>query len=179
MSNYRADCGSCCGLCCVVPDQLTVQGFPMNKPADTPCARLDESCRCSIHVTRAEHGYKVCQAFDCYGAGQWVTQRLFGGARWTDSPETASRMFAAYRYWAPRFEAAALIEAALPYVRDDARSSLAAIMTGLTSSEAPAHFDAGDAMQLRRETLAAIRSALESDEEAPGESRKMFPRKRT
>jgi hypothetical protein len=164
MSNYRADCGSCCGLCCVAPDQLKSQGFPLDKPADTPCVHLDALHRCAIHATRRNHGYLVCKFFDCFGAGQWVTQRLFGGASWTDSPETARDMFTAYRYRFSRFEAAALIEAALPYVREDARCSLTARMTELTSGETIDRFGPSDAGQLRRETLAVIRSALRIDD---------------
>lgn len=164
MSNYRADCTRCCGLCCVVPHQLGVQGFGADKPANTPCVHLDRFHRCSIHAARRDHGYPACEAFDCFGAGQWVTQHLFGGARWTDSSDTAEQMFAAYRYWAPRFEAAALIEAALPHVRDEARCSLTAIMTRLTSRETWGDREAGDAQQLRQVTLATIRSALRIDD---------------
>ena len=33
--------------------------------------------------------------FDCFGAGQQVTQVTFGGSSWRESPEIAGRMFAA------------------------------------------------------------------------------------
>lgn len=160
MSNFRADCGRCCGLCCVVPSLLAVQGFRVDKPAETPCLHLDGFYRCSIHPTRQIHGYPACEGFDCYGVGQWITQRLFGGARWTDSPELARQMFAAYRHWAPRFESAALLEAALPHVRDDARQSLVARMASLISIETTNSTDPTDRSRLRRETLALIRAAL-------------------
>jgi hypothetical protein len=159
MSNFRADCSKCCGLCCVVPDLLAVQGFRVDKPAHTPCVHLDDGQRCSIHSMRKFHGYPACEGFDCFGAGQWITQRLFNGARWSDSTDLANQMFAAYRHWAPRFAAAALIEAALPHVRDDARPSLAALTTKLTTGETTDRLSP-DAARLRRETLAVIRSAL-------------------
>lgn len=165
MSNYRADCSRCCGLCCIVPAQLAVQGFPADKPAETPCVHLDESNRCSIHATRRHHGYQACEIFECFGAGQWLTQRLFGGAKWTDSPDKARQMFAAFRYWAPRFETAALIEAALPYVRDDAFGPLSAMMADLTSTDISQTSCSAEAGQLRRETLRVIRSALRVDDE--------------
>ena len=165
MSSFRADCSRCCGLCCVVPDQLAVQGFRVDKAAETPCAHLNALHRCSIHATRHMHGYPACQGFDCFGAGQWITQHLFKGAAWTHSPDLAGEMFLAYRHWAPRFEAAALIEAALPHVRDDARRSLVARMTELTTAEAAGQLNPTDAARLRRETLALIRSALKIDEE--------------
>jgi hypothetical protein len=69
-------------------------------------------------------------------------------------------MFDAYRHWAPRFEAAALIEAALSHVRDDARESLVAMMTAFTTTETSDSFCPTDASRLRRDTLAVIRSAL-------------------
>jgi hypothetical protein len=80
MSAFRADCSNCCGLCCVVSHMLVAQGFPVDKPAETPCVHLDRRNHCSIHSTRPMRGYEVCEGFDCFGAGQWVTQRLFGGA---------------------------------------------------------------------------------------------------
>jgi hypothetical protein len=162
MSSFRADCSRCCGLCCVVPGQMAVQGFRADKPAETPCAHLNGFHRCSIHATRRLHGYPACAGFDCYGAGQWITQNLFQGAQWLDSSDTAQQMFAAYRYWAPRFEAAALLEAALPHVRDDERLEFTAMMRALTTGETDDQ--PTDAARLRRETLAVIRSALRSDD---------------
>jgi hypothetical protein len=121
---------------------------------------MDASNRCSIHARRWEFGYQACAGFDCFGAGQWITQKLFANARWTDSPDIRDAMFTAYRLWLPRFEAAALLEAALPHVRDDAaRSLLSARIDALTGADA---IDAGlpDGSRLRRETLALIRSLL-------------------
>jgi hypothetical protein len=162
MPIFRADCSNCCGLCCVVPDLLAVQGFAVDKPAETPCVHLNGRGRCSIHAEREFHGYAACAGFDCSGAGQWITQNLFGGAKWSDSPDLASKMFAAYRHWVPRFAAAALLEAALPYVREDARRLLARMMAELTSGETAAHHSLSDAARLRRETLALIRASLKS-----------------
>jgi hypothetical protein len=160
MSSFRADCSSCCGLCCVVPDMLVAQGFPVDKPAETPCVYLDRLHSCAIHATRPMHGYLACEGFDCFGVGQWITQRLFGGARWSDSPDLARQMFAAYRHWAPRFEAAALIEAALSHVRKDARGLLVARMVALTTVGTSEPLCPTDASRLRRDTLSMIRSAL-------------------
>ena len=162
MSKLRADCSSCCGLCCVVHAQLAVQGFPSDKPANMPCRYLDACSRCSIHERRRDYGYRACEGFDCFGAGQWITQELFANAKWTDSPDIATRMFDAYRRWIPRFEAAALLEAALPYVRDDARSLLAARIDALTNQEASDPQSCLDGTRLRHETLALIRSQLET-----------------
>jgi hypothetical protein len=158
MSKFRADCSRCCGLCCVVHDLFAVQGFPNDKPANTPCIYLNACDRCSIHGRRLEHGYGACEGFDCFGDGQWITQALFAGASWRESPELAMRMFAAYRRWAPRFEAAALLEAALPHVPDAAARCLLTQIDALTRVEDSEQGSATDAARLRRETLALIRS---------------------
>jgi hypothetical protein len=155
MLSFRADCARCCGLCCVVPDHLSVQGFPCDKPANTPCRHLDACNQCSIYNQRRDHGYSACEGHDCFGAGQWITQELL-----TDSPDIAERMFAAYRLWAPRFEAAALLEAAMPYVSDAGARLLSQRLDVLLSRDGnsvPANLDRA---RLRRETLAMIHLSL-------------------
>jgi hypothetical protein len=159
MSNFRADCSRCCGLCCIVPDQLATQGFPYDKPANTPCRRLDACNRCSIHARREEYGYGACKGYECFGVGQWVTQELTAGASWTDSPEVADQMFAAFRYWAPRFEAAALLEAAMPRVREDAKHLIVQRIHSLTNADT-VDSETPDAARLLCETIAMIRSLL-------------------
>jgi hypothetical protein len=162
MSLFRADCSRCCGLCCVVPTHFAFQGFGVDKPADRACVHLKSGHHCSIHERREELGYEACRGFDCFGAGQWVTQQLFGGANWTLTDQPSERMFAAYRHWAPRFAAAALIEAALAHVREDARAPLIAKMTELTTSGTSDEALFTDPVSLRRNTLALIRSMLKA-----------------
>jgi hypothetical protein len=159
MNRFRADCSRCCGLCCVAPAFLAVQGFGEDKPADTPCRHLTHIGHCTVYAERAAVGYTACAGFDCFGAGQWITQDLFAGARWTDSVEIGEQMFAAYRYWAPRFEAAALLDASLPLVRDEARCLINTSIDRLTI-DAESGSDHRDAAGLRRDTLALIRSAM-------------------
>jgi hypothetical protein len=69
-------------------------------------------------------------------------------------------MFAAYRYWAPRFEAAAMLEASLPLVRDDVRSLINAKIDWLTRGDTVHGSEHTDAERLRRDTLALIRSLM-------------------
>jgi hypothetical protein len=160
MSLLKSDCSRCCGLCCFAPAYLQEQGFPFDKPAERPCRQLDRTGRCSIHAERAVRGFVACAHFDCHGAGQWITQRLFGGARWSDSPELARRMAAAYRRWLPRFEAAALLDAALPLVPADARQLLVVRMATLLDVDAAEGAVAPDPIALRRATIAWIRSLV-------------------
>jgi hypothetical protein len=67
--------------------------FPLDKPAGDPCTNLDEHDACSIHSGLRNHGFKGCTAFDCFGAGQKVSQRTFGGRSWRDDPSTRAEMF--------------------------------------------------------------------------------------
>lgn len=160
MSRFVSDCSRCCGLCCIVPAYRACQGFAVNKQADRPCRHLQRCGDCSIHDHRQELGYEACTGFDCHGAGQWITQHLFGGASWFDSPDVAAEMSAAYRYWLPRFEAAALIEVALPLVADAERPALLARIELLLDPAARADSRPADHAALRRETLAMIRALL-------------------
>ena len=93
---FRPDCDACCGLCCVANAFDSIQGFGYNKPARTPCLHLQTDFRCSIHEVLAEKGFPGCVSFDCFGAGQWVTQRLFHGAVWSNSSRIAPRMFRSF-----------------------------------------------------------------------------------
>jgi len=160
MSRFVSDCSRCCGLCCIVPGYLREQGFPLTKPADTPCRHLERAGTCSIHAHRNEHGFGACVEFDCHGAGQWITQSLFAGASWRDSPSTAHAMARAWRNWLPRFEAAALLEAALPLVRAEQRASLTARIAALLDTDVDAAAAVTDQIALRRDTLALIRTLL-------------------
>ena len=169
MSRFRANCSKCCGLCCVVPSFFAAQGFGENKRAEAPCAHLVRGSRCSIHATRELHGYIACQGFDCYGAGQWITQDLFNGATWSDAADMAQAMFDAYRFWQPRFEAAALLEASLPFVRANARHTIAERIERLSSTDSSGAGVSIDSLQLRRDTLALIRSALQGSDLHPRE----------
>lgn len=113
---WRADCSRCCGLCCVGPAFDAGQGFGFDKPAHTPCAHLRGDFRCGIHDGLRQRGFPACVTFDCYGAGQRVTQQLFGGKSWKSSPGLAPRMFEAYRRYRALHELLALLEVAIERV---------------------------------------------------------------
>ncbi|WP_312868277.1 pentapeptide repeat-containing protein [Amycolatopsis pithecellobii] len=70
--------------------------FAADKPAGTPCPNLREDFRCGIHARLRESGFAGCTVFDCFGAGQQVSQVTFGGRDWRGDPETARRMFAVF-----------------------------------------------------------------------------------
>ncbi|GIJ43895.1 hypothetical protein Val02_07810 [Virgisporangium aliadipatigenens] len=53
--------------------------FAIDKPAGTPCVNLLPDSRCGIHDRLRENGFAGCVTYDCFGAGQRVTQETFGG----------------------------------------------------------------------------------------------------
>jgi len=91
-----ADCGRCAGLCCVAPAFAASADFAIDKPAGQPCPHLAPDFHCGVHATLRDLGFPGCTVYDCFGAGQKVTQQTFGGADWRSSPDLAGSMFAAF-----------------------------------------------------------------------------------
>ncbi len=91
----RADCESCSGLCCMVPAFGAGADFPIDKPAGTPCRNL-VGHRCGIHSRLREEGFVGCVTFDCFGAGQQVTQVTVGGRDWRQDSRTAVQVRRAF-----------------------------------------------------------------------------------
>ncbi|MER6346934.1 pentapeptide repeat-containing protein [Streptomyces sp. NPDC001595] len=90
----RGDCGSCFGLCCVALPFAASAGFARDKAAGKPCPNLRDDHRCGIHDRLRTEGYSGCTVYDCFGAGQRVSQEVFGGEDWRGgSPEHARSMF--------------------------------------------------------------------------------------
>ncbi|GAA2074495.1 pentapeptide repeat-containing protein [Actinomadura alba] len=89
----RADCGSCFGLCCVALPFAASADFAIGKEAGRPCPNLQADFRCGIHSHLRQKGFPGCTVFDCFGAGQKVSQLTFAGRDWRQDPHTARRMF--------------------------------------------------------------------------------------
>ncbi|MFC4059626.1 pentapeptide repeat-containing protein [Planomonospora corallina] len=89
----RADCERCFALCCVAPAFAASADFAIDKPAGRACPNLQQDFRCGIHRDLREKGFTGCTVFDCFGAGQQVSQVTFGGEDWRRNPGTAKRMF--------------------------------------------------------------------------------------
>lgn len=96
LSTLRGDCANCAGLCCAAPLFAASADFAIDKPAGQPCPNLRPDFRCGIHSRLAESGFRGCTVFDCFGAGQKVSQVLFGGQDWRKDPGVAGRMFPAF-----------------------------------------------------------------------------------
>ncbi|MFE5393579.1 pentapeptide repeat-containing protein [Streptomyces sp. NPDC056568] len=91
--DLRADCGDCFGLCCVALPFSRSSDFPVDKSAGTPCGNLQEDFRCGIHERLRDEGYGGCTVFDCFGAGQKVSQITFKGVSWREEPDSARTMY--------------------------------------------------------------------------------------
>jgi uncharacterized protein YjbI with pentapeptide repeats len=91
--DLQADCANCFGLCCVALTFARSADFAVNKPAGQPCSNLRPDFRCGIHAQLRDKGYPGCTVFDCFGAGQKVSQVTFGGTDWRQAPKTARSMF--------------------------------------------------------------------------------------
>jgi uncharacterized protein YjbI with pentapeptide repeats len=90
--DLKADCARCFGLCCVIPAFTKSVDFAITKPAGRPCRNLQADSRCQIHDRLRPAGFQGCDVYDCFGAGQQVSQVTFGGQDWRDSPAVAAQM---------------------------------------------------------------------------------------
>jgi len=59
-------------------------GFGVDKPGGRPCLNLLDDDRCGIHATLREDGWPGCTVFECFGAGQQVSQVTYAGVSWRD-----------------------------------------------------------------------------------------------
>ncbi|WP_310961832.1 pentapeptide repeat-containing protein [Nocardioides terrisoli] len=82
--DLTADCARCFGLCCVLLPFTADAGFGVDKPGGTPCLNLLDDDRCRIHATLRADGWPGCTVFDCFGAGQQVSQVTYAGRSWRD-----------------------------------------------------------------------------------------------
>ncbi|MCS0635412.1 pentapeptide repeat-containing protein [Streptomyces sp. LP05-1] len=92
----RGDCADCFGLCCAALPFARSAEFAADKPAGRACGNLRTDFRCGIHSRLRESGWTGCTVYDCFGAGQKVSQVTFGGRDWRAHPETAPLMFAVF-----------------------------------------------------------------------------------
>ncbi|MBN2798663.1 MAG: pentapeptide repeat-containing protein [Deltaproteobacteria bacterium] len=144
----RADCSRCAGLCCVAPTFAASADFAIHKPAGRPCPNLGEGFRCTIHDHLRARGFPGCVAFDCFGAGQQVTQITFGGRDWRQEPAIAASMFAAFDATRQLHALRWYLRAALPLADAPLRAELLAAQEPLErhrSAEALASLDLTEA----------------------------------
>jgi hypothetical protein len=160
-STLRGDCAQCAALCCVALAFDRSTQFAYDKPAGEPCANLNARGRCAIHAERGAKGFPGCEAYDCQGAGQAVTQGLFGGASWRDDPALLGPMMRAFAEMRRAQEVLALVRQArglgLPAEAD---RRLGAAERGLAPEGGwtPADLDAGRIGEAAAAGAAALRA---------------------
>jgi uncharacterized protein YjbI with pentapeptide repeats len=93
VTTLEPDCARCVGLCCVALPFRVSHGFAFAKDAGEPCRHLDGSYRCSIHASLRDSGMVGCTSYECFGAGQHVTQAVYDGVSWRDQADRGAEMF--------------------------------------------------------------------------------------
>lgn len=93
INNLKPDCSNCFGLCCVALYFSVQDGFPTDKRAGIPCPNLEENYLCSVHKKLETLGLKGCIAYECFGAGQQISQVTFKGRSWKIDSESKNQMF--------------------------------------------------------------------------------------
>ncbi|NGM83239.1 pentapeptide repeat-containing protein [Paenibacillus sp. 7124] len=94
MSNHlKADCAQCFGLCCAALPYAKSADFAADKAGGIPCPNLQADYRCGIHNDLRAKGYKGCTVYECFGAGQKVSQITYKGKDWRKNPGSAQEMF--------------------------------------------------------------------------------------
>lgn len=91
--NLHAQCENCFGLCCVALPFAEGADFAMDKEGGIPCTNLQDDFRCGIHRDLRKNGFRGCTVYECFGAGQKVSQMTYKGKDWRKSPETKQQMF--------------------------------------------------------------------------------------
>ena len=165
-ADLAADCGSCVGLCCVVPAFAASADFAVDKPAGTPCLHLQVDDRCGIHDRLRDRGFPGCVVFDCLGAGQRVTQLTFAGRDRRTDPAAAAGMAAVFPVMRRLTELLWYLTEARTLSTDPAVEEMLARVEQLTRASA-AELTALDVGELRRavgplldQVSEAVRSAV-------------------
>ncbi|WP_306982637.1 pentapeptide repeat-containing protein [Alkalicoccobacillus murimartini] len=92
-NDLHADCSQCFGLCCVALPFAKSADFAMDKDGGTPCVNLREDYLCGIHSQLRDKGFKGCTVYECFGAGQKVSQITYAGTSWRGDSEVTEQMF--------------------------------------------------------------------------------------
>lgn len=89
----KSDCSKCSGLCCTALFFSKMDGFPRDKASGQLCVNLLKDYRCRIHSQLEKQKMKGCMGYDCFGAGQHVTQIIYQGQTWCDMPNRSTEIF--------------------------------------------------------------------------------------
>ncbi|MFJ8861638.1 pentapeptide repeat-containing protein [Streptomyces sp. NPDC102451] len=142
----RADCANCFGLCCVALTLTKSADFAINKDAGTPCRNLADDFRCGIHTRLRPEGFSGCTVYDCFGAGQKVSQETYAGRDWRAAADTAQQMFQVFPVMRQLHELLWYLTEALTLPA--ATSLYAELRDALDTTESLTHLPAGELAEL-------------------------------
>ena len=91
--DLSADCTNCFGLCCVALPYAKSADFGFDKDGGVPCKSLTKDYRCEIHNNLRTKGFRGCTVYDCFGAGQKVSQHTYEGIDWRGDSALGNEMF--------------------------------------------------------------------------------------
>lgn len=164
----------------MVPAFAVSADFAIDKDAGRPCPNLQPDFRCGIHATLRSRGFPGCTVYDCFGAGQKVSQVTFGGRDWRRAPDSAAQMFAVFPVMRQLQELLWYLTEALSLpaagpIHDDLRGALD-VTEGLTGTD-PETLLALDAAAHRTGVNVLLQRASEltragARQRAPGQSAK-------
>lgn len=80
-------------MCCVALPFAASADFAIDKDGGTPCHNLQTNFRCGIHQDLRQKGFRGFTVYECFGAGQKVSQVIFEGNDWRGDSEKAKQMF--------------------------------------------------------------------------------------
>jgi hypothetical protein len=139
--------------------------FALDKPAGRPCPKLGLDHRCTIHERLRASGFSGCVAYDCFGAGQRVTEGPGAGLDWRRSAAEGLRLFEVFHAMRGLHELRWHLEEALTVdVGDDGLASRAALEAAAAEVEGAACGSveallALDVQPLRQRVSALLRRA--------------------
>jgi uncharacterized protein YjbI with pentapeptide repeats len=117
----------------VVPAFAKSADFAIDKQPGVPCPNLRTDNRCEIHATLRRQGFRGCAVYDCFGAGQHVSQVTFGGHGWRQDPAIATDLFGVFPVVRRLHEVLWLLSEARPLAGDpDQIDQCTAEITALT-----------------------------------------------
>lgn len=95
-TDLHSDCSQCFALCCVLLPYAANAGFGADKAGGVPCGNLSEADSCTIHADLTTTGWPGCTIFECFGAGQQVSQVTYEGRSWRDPQVNRGEMAAVF-----------------------------------------------------------------------------------
>lgn len=132
----HAECDRCAGLCCVLLPFSRGDGFGADKRGGVACGHLGDDDLCGIHDRLASSGWPGCVRFDCFGAGQQVTQQTYAGRGWRQVDDLGE-MAAVLSVMRQLHEVLALLEGARAHRAGvDLRGAAAVVIADVLASTA-------------------------------------------